>query len=181
MNKFQKIFYSLGYYEWLTIITLFTLLILTSVYGSFDIFMLISILSCAIIFVISINHNSSFHFDKNKLSKYKIKYRIVDVNVNDQVYFIPVAQFISKYGYLYEFIILNNNWCSIDDYSLDYRLKKLKEDPVKEIKSGNKGYLWHEKREDALYAIKCYREKFEEKQCQRAKINFHSTSVNFKK
>ena len=182
MDKLQKIFYRLGYYEWLAIITLVTLEILAILFGGFDASMLSSLMCIFIIPFIFLHHSSARSFDSDKLFKYKIKYRVVNVDINGKTYYIPVAQFISKYGYLYDFII-DYNHCSVslDDYYLNYRLEQLKKDTVKEIDSYRKGHLWHENEEDALFAIKQYKEKVESELAKRNSVNFSSTSVNFKK
>ena len=128
------------------------------------------------------HHSSARSFDSDKLFKYKIKYRVVNVDINGKTYYIPVVQFISKYGYLYDFIIDYNYYnVGLDDHYLNYRLEQLKKDPVKEIDSYHKGHLWYENEEDALFAIKQYKEKIEKELAQRNSVNFSSTSVNFKK
>lgn len=187
MDKFQKIFYMLGYYEWLLVISLVTLEILAIVFGGFDAGMLTLIMCAAVIPCAFLHHSSGRNFDSDKLFKYKIKYRVVNVDINGKTYYIPVAQFISKYGYLYDFIIdyhqysFSSSSVSLDDRYLNYRLEQLKKDPVNEINSCHKGHLWHENEEDALFVIKQYKEKIENEAVQRNSVNFSSTSVNFKK
>ena len=143
------------------------------------------IFSLCIFFIpfIFVTHNGNFCFDSSKLSKYKISYRVININVSGKIYYIPIAQFISKYGYLYEFIIVYHryNSLSLDNYTLNCRLESIKEDPVKEINSCRIGKLLYEKEEDALYVIKCYKEMIEEGKAKRDSINITSTSVNFKK
>lgn len=182
MDKLQKIFYRLGYYEWLLVISLVTLEILAIVFGGFDAGMFTLVMCAAVIPCAFLHHSSGHNFDSDKLFKYKIKYRVVNVDINGKTYYIPVAQFISKYGYLYDFII-DYNHCSVslDDHYLNYRLEQLKKDPVKEIDSYHKGHLWYENEENALFAIKQYKEKIEKELAQRNSVNFSSTSVNFKK
>ena len=185
MYKLQKIIYRLGYYEWIIVISLLTLLALTTIFFFFYGFAMLLLICLLFIPFIFVTHNGNFNFDSNKLSKYKISYHVINIEVGGKTYYIPVAQFISKYGYLYKFIIIYYRYSSftdslsLDNYNLNCRLEQIKEDPVKEIESCRKDRLLYEKKEDALYVIKRYREIIEEDKAQRDKVNISSTSVNF--
>ena len=91
MDKFQKIFYMLGYYEWLLVISLVTLEILAIVFGGFDAGMLTLVMCAAVIPCAFLHHSSGRNFDSDKLFKYKIKYRVVNVDINGKTYYFNTS------------------------------------------------------------------------------------------
>lgn len=176
MKRFLSIY---GYIEWIVALSIIYMMIhiwstdFHILVKAFIFLFGIGIL-CFIKFVI---HDDTIAFESTKLWKYNCKFYIDSFSINNKIYYIPVINVLTNWGYFYEYIIRKNG--ELNPKKKPNKIKKIINNDVSQLNRFLDNYIFKSE-EDALYAITQIQTKINKVRQTKNQINNNKrTQINF--